>query len=80
MLFLKDTCSHPHLAETQINKYESLLRENERNWEFGDTKDYMLQDKIVFSVTDKRVKDQLLRELGLSLQKAIDICNASEVT
>lgn len=34
----------------------------------------MIRDKIVFSVTEK-----LLREPNWTLQKAIDICRASEI-
>lgn len=60
---------YPYLAETYIIKYDSLLRQKARNWEFRDTEDYMLEGRIVFIVTDKRLKEQLLRELGLSLQK-----------
>ena len=37
-------------------------------------KDWMLRDKIVFSVTDK------MQELHLDLQKAINICRAHELT
>lgn len=39
----------------------------------------MIRDKIVFSVTDKSVTEKLLREPNLTLQKAIDICRASEI-
>lgn len=47
--------------------------------EFGASEDDMIRDKIVFSVTDESVTGKLLREPNLTLQKAIDICRASEI-
>ncbi len=38
----------------------------------------MIRDKIVFSVTDQRLKERLLREPNLTLEKAIDTCRAAE--
>ena len=42
-------------------------------------KDRMIQDKIVFSTTGK-LQELLLREVDLSLKKAIEICQAFEAT
>ena len=55
------------------------LRSRANLCNFGDMKDRMLRDKIVFSVTDK-VQELLLREKTLDLQKAVDICRAHELT
>lgn len=40
----------------------------------------ILRDKIVFSIADSRVKERLLRELGLTLDKTLDICRAAEAS
>ena len=40
----------------------------------------MIRDKIVFSMKDKRIQERLLRELKLTLKRAVDICKYSEVT
>ena len=55
------------------------LRSRANLCNFGDMKDRMLRDKIVFSVTDK-VQELLLREKTLDLQKAVDICRAHELS
>lgn len=38
----------------------------------------MIRDKIVFSMNDQRLKERLLREPNLPLEKAIDTCRAAE--
>lgn len=38
----------------------------------------MIGDKIVSSVTNKRLKERLLREPNLTLEKVIDACRAVE--
>ena len=39
-----------------------------------------LRDRIVFGVEDIRVKERLLRESDLTLEKALDICHAAEAS
>lgn len=56
------------------------LRKISANCEFGNLKEDMIRDRIVCAVYDKRVKDRLLRETELKLQKAIEICKAAEET
>ena len=38
--------------------------------EFGDQRDLLTRDKIVFGVRDERVKERLLREASLTLVEA----------
>ena len=40
----------------------------------------MIRDKIVFSMKDKRIQERLLREVKLTIKRAVDICKSSEVT
>ena len=40
----------------------------------------MIRDKIVFAMKDKRIQERLLREVKLTLKRAVDICQSSEVT
>ena len=42
--------------------------------------DDMVQDKFVFSIPDLQVKERLLREEKLTLEKAISIARASEAS
>jgi hypothetical protein len=40
----------------------------------------MIRDKLVFGICDGRIKERMLREADLNLQKALDICRAAEST
>ena len=40
----------------------------------------MILDKLVFGVSDERVKEILLRESDLTLKKAVDVIHAAETT
>ncbi len=42
--------------------------------------DNMLRDKIIFSTTDRPLKERLLREGDVTLPRAIELCRAAEVT
>ena len=40
----------------------------------------MIRDKVVFGVRDERIKERLLREADLTLNKALDVCRAAETS
>ena len=42
--------------------------------------DNMVRDKIMFSSMGKSLKEQLLREVNLHLQRAVDLCHSAEIT
>ena len=42
--------------------------------------DNMVRDTIVFSTTGKSLKERLLREVDLHLQRAVDLCRSAEIT
>ncbi len=46
---------------------------------FGALKDSLIRDQIVIGISDKKVKERLLREKDLDLEKAIHICQISEL-
>ena len=48
------------------------------NCEFGAIKDDLIRDRIVCGTISERVKDRLLREDKLTLDKAISVCRADE--
>ena len=48
--------------------------------EFGEQRDLLIRDKIVFGVRDERVKERLLREASLTLVEAQSICRAAETS
>lgn len=46
---------------------------------FGDLKDSLIRDRIVSGIFDKNLKDRLLREDNLTLEKCIKMCKTSEL-
>ena len=75
-----------HLFNTRTQGDESVdvfitdLKILAKNCEFGDLKDSLITDRIVCGTNSKSVRERLLRETDLSLQKATDICRASEAS
>lgn len=76
-----------HKFNTRVQRenetFDSFLNDLRRisaDCDFGALRDDMIRDRIVCAIIDKRVKDRLLRESDLKLQKAIDICKAAEET
>ena len=63
-----------------IDQWVTELKTRAASCEFGDQRDLLIRDKIVFGIRDERVKERLLRESGLTLTKALDLCRAAEAT
>lgn len=61
-----------------IDSYVTDLKILSKTCEFGDLTDSLIKDRIVGGVLKDSVRSRLLRETDLTLQKAIDICRASE--
>lgn len=66
-------------AET-IDMYVTDLKSKAKDCEFGDVHDSLIRDRIVCGIREDQLKGRLLRETDLTLEKAIDICRASEIT
>ena len=67
-----------HKETETVDMLMAALRSMAKKCEFGLTNDDMLRDKLVFALKDISVKERLLREKGLTLQKALDLCRAAE--
>ena len=63
-----------------VDSWIKDLKTKAGNCEFGDQNDLMIRDKLVFGVSDERVKERLLRESDLTLKKAVDVIHAAETT
>ena len=63
-----------------IDEYVTELKSRSRHWEFGTLKESLIRDRIVAGIQDAKVRERLLRETDLSLDKAVSICRASEAT
>ncbi|CAC5425541.1 unnamed protein product [Mytilus coruscus] len=80
-----------NFGENEADKLEVLLKKFEgllhyltdlkliaKNCEFEHLKDGLIRDRIVCGTNSSRVKERLLREDGLTLDKAVGICRADE--
>lgn len=70
--------AHPMADTVTIEKYVTELRPKSKDCEFGVSENDMIRDKIVFNLNDQRLKERLLRESNLTLEKAVDLCRAEE--
>ena len=61
-----------------IDQWVNDLRILLSTCEYGQQKESSLRDRIVFGVADIRVKERLLRESDLTLEKALYICHIAE--
>lgn len=63
-----------------FNDFLQNLRNIAASCNFGSMKDDLIKDRIVCGIYNAKVKDRLLREDGLDLDKAIKIFRAAECT
>lgn len=63
-----------------IDQYVTALRVLSQQCEFGELHESLLRDKIVCGVRNNTVRDRLLRTDDLSLSKAVQICQAAEMS
>ena len=61
-----------------IDQFVTDLKNIAINCEFGATKDDLIRNRIVCGTISERVKERLLREDKLTLDKAISVCRADE--
>ncbi|KYN03603.1 hypothetical protein ALC62_05543, partial [Cyphomyrmex costatus] len=63
-----------------FNDFLQDLRNIAASCNFGNMKDDLIKDRIVCGIYNAKVKDRLLREDVLDLDKAIKICRAAKCT
>ena len=63
-----------------IDQYITDLKTKAKSCEFGVLTDSLIKGRIVCGITDDQTRSRLLREPDLTLQKALDICQANEAT
>ena len=67
-------------ASEPIDQWVIDLRSKAAKCEFGMFESDMIRDKVVFGVRDECIKERLLREADLTLNKALDVCRAAETS
>ena len=63
-----------------IDQYVTDLKTKAQTCEFKELKDSLIRDRIVCGIRCDKTRSRLLREPDLMLQKAVNICRASETT
>nr|XP_061820643.1 uncharacterized protein K02A2.6-like [Nerophis lumbriciformis] len=63
-----------------FDSFVTDLRLKAQTCYFATLKDSMIRDQIVCGIEDKKVRERLLRETELSLENAIKICHAAELS
>ena len=61
-----------------VDSYINNLRYLASTCEFGALTDELIRDHLVIGVKDSSLKERLLREQNLTLDKALKLCKASE--
>ena len=63
-----------------VDQFITRLKNKAKSCEYPPPVDDMLRDKFVFSIRDLQVKERLLREEKLTLEKAISMARSSEAS
>ena len=65
-------------SENKIDQFVNELRKLANTCEYGTLSDELIRDRIVIGISDSSMRARLLRESDLTLNRAIDMCRASE--
>ena len=60
-----------------IESYATELTNLTKDWNFGQPRDSLIRDQIVLGVFDHKEQDRLLREIDLTLERAMETCQAT---
>ena len=63
-----------------IDHYAAELRNLTQSCEFKELTDSLIQDRIICGMQDSHVRERLLRQVDLTLDKTLSICRAAEQT
>lgn len=61
-----------------IDQYVNELRNRSKTCEFGGLTESLIKDRIVCGILDNSLRERMLRDPELDLQKAISMCRAAE--
>ena len=65
-------------SENKIDQFVNELRKLASTCEYGTLSDELIRDRIVIGISESSMRARLLRESDLTLNRAIDMCRASE--
>ena len=67
-------------GQMNIDQYVTELRKRLKTREFGELENGLIKDRIICGISENTVRECLLREPDLTLDKALSICRAAEAT
>ncbi|XP_030851255.1 uncharacterized protein K02A2.6-like [Strongylocentrotus purpuratus] len=68
-----------HKNET-TDQYATELRNRAKSCDFGDLKDSLIRDRIICGIVNSMVRERLLRQDDLTLDKTLQLCRSAETT
>ena len=72
--------SRKQLQGEPIEQFVTDLKLKAQTCQFDSLKDSMIRDRLVLGIASSRVRERLLKEDNLDIEKAIKICQAAEAT
>lgn len=69
-----------HEEGENFDKYYSELRRLSDTCNFQSLRDSLIRDRIICGVRDAALRERLLREMDLTLEKCVTICRTSELS
>uniref|UniRef100_H2ZRT5 Tick transposon n=1 Tax=Latimeria chalumnae TaxID=7897 RepID=H2ZRT5_LATCH len=72
--------SRVQLPNESIEEFVTNLKLKSRSCHFGQIQESLIRDRLVIGCSDHKVRERLLRDCELTLEKAIRICQAAELT
>ncbi|CAB3978506.1 Hypothetical predicted protein [Paramuricea clavata] len=60
------------------DQYVTELKLLAKNCNFGSLEDELIWDRVVYGIKSERVRERLLRERELTLDKALEVCQINE--
>ncbi|KAI5611206.1 hypothetical protein C0J50_11869, partial [Silurus asotus] len=71
---------HLFTGEMSISQYVTELKLRAKSCEFGQLQESLIRDRVVCGITSDAMRERLMREVDITLKKAIQICITSETT
>ena len=65
-------------SDETADQYVTELKLLAKNCEFGVLESELIRGRVVYGITSERVKERLLREQDLTLDKALELCRINE--
>nr|XP_054602637.1 uncharacterized protein K02A2.6-like [Nothobranchius furzeri] len=72
--------THDQKQGIPVDQYLAELHTLSKSCEFGTLRDSLVRDRIVCGTVDNALRERLLRETGLTLDKCVSMCRAAETT